>query len=55
MNRRSAPAELFCEKGALKHFANSEENTLARVSFLIKLQPKAYQLVRYLLFRAILQ
>ena len=48
MNRRSAPAEVFREKGVLKHFPNSKETTLARVSFLIKLQPKAYRLVRFL-------
>ena len=55
MNRRSAPVEVVREKGILKHFANSKETTLARVSFLIKLQPKAYHLVRYSSFRAILQ
>ena len=55
MNCRSAPAEVFREKAVLKHFANSEENTLPRVSFLIKLQPKAYHLVCYPSFGAILQ
>ena len=29
-------------KSALKNFANLQENTCARVSFLIKLQPEAY-------------
>ena len=35
---RSSHPELFCTKGALKIFAYSQENTCARVSFLIKSQ-----------------
>ena len=33
-----APAEVFCKKGFLKNFENSQENTCTRVSFLIKLK-----------------
>ena len=33
---RSSRQEVFCEKGVLKNFTNSQENTCARVSFLIK-------------------
>ena len=32
------PPEVFCKKGFLKYSQNSQENTCARVSFLIKLQ-----------------
>ena len=31
-------SEVFCKKGVLKNFTNSQENTCARVSYLIKLQ-----------------
>ena len=36
-NRSSHP-EVFCKKGVLRNFQNSQENACARVSFLIKLQ-----------------
>ena len=35
---RSSRPEVFCKKGVLRNFANSQENTCARASFLIKLQ-----------------
>ena len=38
---RSRSPEVFRKKGALRNFANSQENTCARVSFLIQLQASA--------------
>ena len=35
---RSSRPEVFCGKGALRNFENSQENSCTRVSFLIKLQ-----------------
>ena len=35
---RNSRPEVFCEKGVLRNSQNSQENTCARVSFLIKLQ-----------------
>ena len=35
---RSSRPEVFCKRGALRNFSNSQENTCVRVSFLIKLQ-----------------
>ena len=35
---RSSRPEKFCKKGVLRNFAKFQENTCARVSFLIKLQ-----------------
>ena len=35
---RSSRPDVFCEKDVLRNFANSQENTCARVNFLIKLQ-----------------
>ena len=35
---RSSRPEVFCRKGVLKSFTNSQESTCARVSFLIKLR-----------------
>ena len=36
----SSRPEVFCKKGLLRNFANSQENTCARDSFLIKLQAR---------------
>ena len=33
---RSSRPEVFCKKGALRNYTNSQENTCARISFLIK-------------------
>ena len=41
---RSSRPKVFCKKGVLRNFANSEENTCARVSLLIKLQASGLQL-----------
>ena len=41
---RSSRPEVFCKKVVLRNFANSEENTCARVSLLIKLQASGLQL-----------
>ena len=35
--KQKQPPEVCVKKGVLRNFANSEENTCARVSFLIKL------------------
>ena len=43
MNRSSC-LEVFCRKGVLRNFANSQKNTCARVFFLIKLQALGLQL-----------
>ena len=43
--RRSRP-EAFCEKGFLKFSQNLQENTCARVSFLIKLQAEACNFIK---------
>ena len=40
---RSSRPKVFCEKGVLRNFANSEENTGARVSLLINLQASGLQ------------
>ena len=37
---------MFCKKGVLKIFQNSQESNCARVSFLIKLQPEAYNCIK---------
>ena len=36
---KKKPQVVFYKKGALKNLQNSQENTCARASFLIKLQP----------------
>ena len=41
---RSSCPEVFCKKGVLGNFANSQKNTGARASFLIKLQASGLQL-----------
>ena len=38
---RSSRPEVFCKKGFLRNFSNSQENTCVRVSFLLKLQAEA--------------
>ena len=42
--RRSSRPEVFCIKGVLETSQNSQENTCAKVSFLIKLQVSGLQL-----------
>ena len=37
---------MFCEKGVRTNFANSQENACARVSFLIKLQDQAWNIIK---------
>ena len=41
MKTGSSCSEVFCKKGVLRILQNSQENTYARVSFLIKLQAEA--------------
>ena len=43
---RSSHPEVFCEKGVLKIWENSQEDTCARVSFLIKLQAGACKFIK---------
>ena len=37
-HRKKQPPQVFCKKRVLRNFANLQENTCTRVSFLIKLQ-----------------
>ena len=43
-NKIEQSPDVFCKKGVLRNFVNSQENTCARVSFLIKLQALRLQL-----------
>ena len=43
---RSSHPEVFCKKHVLRDFANSQENTCARVSLLIKLQAKVGNFIK---------
>ena len=43
-NKIEQSSDVFCKKGVLRNFVNSQENTCARVSFLIKLQALRLQL-----------
>ena len=45
-NFRSNRPEVFSKKGVLKNFAKSQENTCARVSFLIKLLFQGCNLIK---------
>ena len=36
--QNNQPPEVFCKKDVLRNFTNSQENTCAKVSFIIKLQ-----------------
>ena len=38
MTYKSSGPKVFCKKSVLRNLQNSQENTFARVSFLIKLQ-----------------
>ena len=37
-SKQKQPQNVFCKKSVLRYFANLQENTCAKVSFLIKLQ-----------------
>ena len=43
-SNRSSRQEVFCKKGVLRNFQNSQDNTCARDTFLIKLQASGLQL-----------
>ena len=44
--RQKQPPEVFCKKGVVKISQNSQENTCARVSFLIELQTEACNFIK---------
>ena len=46
---RGSRPEVFCKRGVLRNFANTQENTCVRVSFLIKLQFEAWNFIKTLI------
>ena len=43
---RSSRPEVFCEKGVLRNFEKTQENTCARVSFLISCRAEACNFIK---------